>query len=78
MKDDEIRFEDALSRLEDIVETLERGNLSLDDSLVAFEEGIMLSRICAKRLDEAERKIEILIKGENGNLDTEEFDSEIS
>ena len=70
----EIKFEDALSELEGIVEKLERGELSLEESLTAFEEGIRLSRICSKRLDEAEKKIEILIKGEDGELKTEEFD----
>ena len=49
----EIKFEDALSELESIVQKLERGELSLEESLTAFEEGIRLSRICSKRLDEA-------------------------
>lgn len=73
---DDIKFEEALSKLEGIVEKLESGELSLEESLAAFEEGIKLSRICAKRLDEAESKIEILIKGENGQLRTEDFDLE--
>ena len=68
-----IKFEDALSRLESIVNELESGELSLEESLAAFEEGIRLSRICSKQLDEAERKVEILIKGDNGELETEEF-----
>jgi exodeoxyribonuclease VII small subunit len=68
-----IKFEDALSRLESIVEELESGELSLEESLAAFEEGIRLSRICSKQLDEAERKVEILIKGDDGELKTEEF-----
>ena len=70
---DDIKFEDALSKLESIVEELERGELSLEESLAAFEEGIRLSRICSKQLDEAERKIEILIKGEDGELRVEGF-----
>ena len=70
---DDIKFEDALSKLEGIVEELERGELSLEESLAAFEEGIRLSRICSKQLDEAERKIEILIKGEDGELRVEDF-----
>ena len=74
----DIKFEDALSSLETIVEKLERGELSLEGSLAAFEEGIRLSRICAKQLDEAEKKIEILIKGEDGNLKTENFSLESS
>jgi len=70
---DDIKFEDALSRLESIVEELERGELSLEESLKALKEGIKLSRICSKRLDEAERKIEILTKGEEGQLQIEGF-----
>lgn len=69
----DIKFEDALSKLEGIVEKLEGGDLSLEESLIAFEEGIKLSRLCSKRLDEAEKKIEILTKGVGGDLQTEEF-----
>ena len=75
---DNIKFEDALSKLESIVEKLESGDLSLEESLAAFEEGIRLSRICSKQLDEAERKIEILVKGEDGQLRIEDFDLESS
>ena len=75
-KTEDIKFEDALSRLESIVEKLEGGELSLEESLEAFEEGIRLSRICSKRLEEAERKIEILTKGEDGQLQVEDFSSE--
>ena len=75
-KTEDIKFEDALSNLESIVEKLESGELSLEESLAAFEEGIRLSRICSKRLDEAERKIEKLTKGEDGKLQVEDFDSE--
>jgi len=74
-KTEDIKFEDALSKLESIVEKLENGDLSLEESLAAFEEGIRLSRICSKRLNEAERKIEILTKGEDGQLQVEDFDS---
>ena len=75
---DDIRFEDALSKLESIVGKLESGELSLEESLNAFEEGIRLSRICSKQLDAAERKIEILIKGEDGQLLVENFGLESS
>jgi len=74
-KTEDIKFEDALSKLEGIVEKLENGDLSLEESLEAFEEGIKLSRICSKRLNEAERKIEILTKGNDGELQVEDFDS---
>jgi exodeoxyribonuclease VII small subunit len=61
-----MRFEDALARLEQIVHALEAGNLSLDESLGAFEEGTGLLRLCTRRLDEAERRIEILARDEGG------------
>jgi len=67
------RFEEALQELETIVQRLEDGNLSLDESLALFEEGIKLSRLCAQRLDEAEKKIEVLLKNENGSLHRQPF-----
>ena len=73
---EEVKFEDALASLESVVEKLERGELSLEESLAAFEEGIRLSRICSKRLEEAEKKVEILVKGEGGQLRTEGFGPE--
>ncbi len=60
------KFEEAFSKLEEIVRKLESGNMSLEESLKAFEEGVRLSRICSERLDEAERRVEILIDGEKG------------
>ena len=59
----EKKFEEALTRLEEIVRKLECGDLSLDESLKAFEEGIRLSGFCSRKLDEAERKVEVLTKG---------------
>ncbi|HQM90944.1 MAG TPA: exodeoxyribonuclease VII small subunit, partial [Syntrophales bacterium] len=56
----EVKFEDALAKLEEIVRKMEQGELTLDESLASFEEGIRLSRLCAGKLDEAERRIEIL------------------
>jgi exodeoxyribonuclease VII small subunit len=70
------RFEEALQELESIVQRLEDGNLSLDDSLSLFEEGIKLSRLCAQRLDEAEKKIELLLKDETGALYRQPFTPE--
>jgi len=55
-------FEKALERLEAIVHKMEEGNMTLDESLKAFEEGMHLSRFCSKKLDDAERKVEMLIK----------------
>jgi exodeoxyribonuclease VII small subunit len=62
----EIKFEQALARLEEIVENLEKGELSLDESLKKFEEGIKFSRFCTAKLDEAQKKVEILLADENG------------
>ncbi len=60
------KFEEAFSKLEEIVRKLESGNMSLEESLKAFEEGVRLSRICSERLDEAERRVEILVDNEKG------------
>jgi len=65
-------FEQSLEELEALVEKLERGQLTLDESLELFERGMKLARICNQKLSTAERKIEILIE-ENGNLRTESF-----
>ncbi|MBI3600514.1 MAG: exodeoxyribonuclease VII small subunit [Nitrospinae bacterium] len=70
----EIKFEKALKRLEEIVEELEKGDLDLDKSLQIFEEGIKMSRICSQKLQEAEKKIEILTKDESGRLKAEPFE----
>jgi exodeoxyribonuclease VII small subunit len=70
----EIKFEKALKRLEEIVEELEKGDLDLDKSLQIFEEGIKMSRICSQKLQEAEKKIEILTKDETGKLKAEPFE----
>lgn len=70
----EIKFEDALKKLEKIVTDLEDGNLSLDDALDKYEEGIKLSKLCAKRLEAAKKKVEILLKSEDGSVDLKPFD----
>jgi exodeoxyribonuclease VII small subunit len=72
----EKKFEAALARLEEIVKELESGDLPLDLSLKLFEEGIKLSRICNKRLEEAERRVEILIKDKNGKVIAQQFHEE--
>ena len=59
-------FEASLEELEQIVKHLEAGDLPLDRSLELFEKGVRLSRECQKRLDEAERKVEILLRGDDG------------
>ena len=60
-------FEESLTTLEKIVRELEQGDLSLEDSLKLFENGVKLSRECQERLNQAERRIEVLLKDENGN-----------
>lgn len=55
-------FEDGLVRLEAIVDRLERGDLELENALGAFEEGVVLTRRCASQLDDAERRIEVLVE----------------
>lgn len=60
------KFEDALSRLETIVGQLEKGDLPMEESLKIFEEGVRLSKNCLKMLEEAERKVEILLKDKDG------------
>lgn len=69
----ELKFEEALKKLEQIVEGLEQGKISLEDSLKKYEEGIKLSRFCTEKLDEAEKKIEILTKDNSGKLKREPF-----
>ncbi|MCZ8156983.1 MAG: exodeoxyribonuclease VII small subunit [Leptospira sp.] len=63
-----ISFEDALRELEDIAEKLEKGQLSLEESIKAYEKGMELKKICSDRLSEAEAKIEFLAKGQNGEI----------
>ena len=62
------KFEAALQRLEQIVQRLEKGELPLEESLVLYEEGIGLSRLCHAKLEEAEGKIEMLMKDARGDL----------
>ena len=68
--EDELSFEEALKRLEEIVKSLEAGQLSLDESLNKFEEGIRLSKMCNKKLVETQQKVEKLME-KNGKLFTE-------
>jgi exodeoxyribonuclease VII small subunit len=70
----DIKFEDALGRLEQIVDQLESGDLALESSLKVFEEGVALARRCAKYLEEAEKRIELLTKDESGLLKAEPFE----
>lgn len=67
-------FEKKLERLETIINKMESGDLSLEDSLKLFEEGIKHSRECHKQLTEAEEKVKVLLKVEAGQAVTEDFD----
>ncbi|MFO0706816.1 MAG: exodeoxyribonuclease VII small subunit [Nitrospira sp.] len=68
-----VKFEQAMARLEAIVGELEKGDLPLDESLKIFEEGIRLSKNCLKVLEEAERKVEVLVQDKNGKKQLRAF-----
>lgn len=70
------KFETSLKKLEEIVKRLEGGSLSLEESLKAFEEGVRYSAYCSGKLDEAERRVEILLKQKDGSLKREPFKTE--
>ena len=67
------KFEECLQRLEEVVNQLERGDVPLEQALKLFEEGVQLSNGCRKELEEAEGKVEILLK-QNGKLQAEPFE----
>jgi exodeoxyribonuclease VII small subunit len=68
-------FEKSLADLENIVQRLDENDLSLDEALSLFEEGIKLSRFCSQKLDAVENKVEILLKDDEGNIQKEPFES---
>ena len=68
------QFEDALKKLEKIVEKLEHGNLPLEEAMEAFTEGVQLVKYCNQKLDEAENKVQMLLKDEQGNWTTTAFE----
>jgi exodeoxyribonuclease VII small subunit len=68
------KFEDCLQRLEKIVDELERGDIALEQALKLFEEGVQLSNSCRKELEDAEGKVEILLK-QNGKLQPEPLEA---
>ena len=67
------KFEECIQRLEKIVQELEKGDVPLEKSLTLFEEGMQLSTTCRKELDDAEGKVEILLK-QNGKVQAEAFE----
>lgn len=71
----DLSFEEILARLDRLVKELEKGDTPLEKSLATFEQGVVLSRLGARRLDEAERRIETLLSNENG-VETHPLDKE--
>jgi exodeoxyribonuclease VII small subunit len=69
-------FESAMKALEEIVGKLEAGDLPLEQALALFEEGVQISKFCNSKLDVAERRVEILLKNERGELEAVEFAGE--
>ena len=70
-KKEELNFEEAIQELEDIAEKLEKGQISLEESILAYERGVELKKVCTDRLKEAESRIEILSKAPNGSVKKE-------
>ena len=70
----EVKFEEALKKLEKIVDDLEQGDLSLDEALKKYQEGIELSRLCSQRLDQAKKKIDLLVKNKKGEFELKPVD----
>lgn len=66
-------FEKDLKDLEDIVARLESEEVSLEESMRLFEEGVKLARLCSEKLDKAEKKVEILSRGRNGSIKVDPF-----
>jgi exodeoxyribonuclease VII small subunit len=69
------KFEAALEELEQVVEQLEAGDLSLEDCLAAFEKGVGLVKLCNQKLTEVEKKVELLVKDKEGKLQLKPFES---
>lgn len=69
-------FEESLGELEKIATNLESGDLGLDEAIAEFEKGIKLSKECSQKLDEAEKKINILVQNDSGELTEENFVAE--
>ncbi len=71
-----VDFERSLARLEEVVQKLENANLSLDEAMKLFEEGVELSRECQKQLEQAEGRVEVLLKKADGKIAAEPFEPE--
>ena len=70
----EKKFETAMSELEEIVHAIESGDLPLDEALKAFEKGMKLVRFCSGKLEEAEKKVTMLVRQEDGKVDQVPFE----
>lgn len=71
--EEKISFEDNMKKLEEIASELEKGDLDLDTSVSKFEQGMKISKECSEILEKAEKKITMLIKGDNGEVTEENF-----
>lgn len=70
------QFEEALEKLEKIVHRMEDGELPLEKALESFEEGMRLARFCQTKLDEAQKRVELLLKNDKGEIETQPFTDE--
>ncbi len=70
-----LTFEKAMEQLEKIVETMESGTLSLEQSLKKFEEGMKLSQYCSQKLDETEQKISLILEKSDGGIEESAFEA---
>ncbi len=75
-KQAELSFEAALKRLEEVLDSLEHRDLPLEEAMRAFEEGVGLVKICNQKLDEVERRVELLLKDDTGHFFTRPFAEE--
>lgn len=73
-----MKFEEGLKRLEEIVKRLDEGNIPLDEAIKAFEEGLSLTRELSQILDSVEKRVEILLKKEDGSIEKAAYPQEES
>jgi exodeoxyribonuclease VII small subunit len=78
VKTNDISFESALQELTSIAEKLERGDLSLEESIQSFERGMILKKVCLARLSEAEGRIDSIMKNEKGEISEKPFDKNLN
>jgi exodeoxyribonuclease VII small subunit len=75
-KREELSFEAGLKRLEEVLDSLEHGDLALEEAMRAFEEGVQLVRFCHNKLDEVEKRVELVLKDDTGRFFTRPFPGE--